>query len=136
MHCCPAAPYALPASHPLLLYPTHHSFVPADDLKLMPCKTTGSPDPQQTHSDGAFLHRIHTARVLRAQSLREPTLFTPENHNLLRAQEGTFAGHAPSAPGIQVNLPGHLSQCFTPGIPSLGCRFHNCKSTRHSCMIG
>ena len=30
---------------------------------------------------------------------------------------------------------GHLSQCVTPVIPSLGCPFNNCKSTSHSCMI-
>ena len=31
---------------------------------------------------------------------------------------------------------GHLSQCFTPVIPSLGCPFHNFQSTSHSYMIG
>ena len=46
--------------------------------------------------------------------------------------EGTFARRA-AHPN---QCSGHLSQCFTPVIPSLGCPFYNGKSTSHSCMTG
>ena len=43
----------------------------------------------------------------------------------------------PGAPGARhpTQYFGHLSQYFTPVIPSLGCPFYNCKTTTHSCMI-
>ena len=55
---------------------------------------------------------------------------------MLLGSEGMFARRAPGVPGAhQINIPAIYPNTL-PFIPSLGCPFHNCKSTSHSCMIG
>ena len=101
-------------------------------------QTTHTPIAQVLDDQGRFStpHNVasqgHGTEQNRISQHSSDTLRCTRCPSTRHGIEGTFAQRTQHPNQCS----SHLSPCFTPVIRSLGCPFHNCTSTTHSCMIG